>query len=255
MHEGGPYRLHDGEVHVWRIALDASPLTVTAAQLFLSDDERERALRLRHHEDRTRWITCRATLRLILSRYVGLAPEQLCFSFNGNAKPDLSEQLGEDACNFNMSRSGEFAICAIARGRRVGVDLERIQDEVPYADIARERFADEEVAMLNSLPMDDQRGAFFQMWTYKEAYVKACGIGFHLAIDRFAILPASPGCAVLSRADGDAHAERWLLRALALPSGYRGALAVEGPADFVSGEDRNRTYQSPCGDQLVLKTS
>jgi 4'-phosphopantetheinyl transferase len=228
MHNRRFYQLDAGEVHVWRIALDRSPMNLPAAQRLLSEDERARASGLRCYEHRNRWVVGRATLRLILGRYVGIAPEQLYFSCSGNEKPDLSEQLGEDAPNFNISRSGEFALCAIARDRRVGVDIERVQDDVPCLDIARQRFADEEVTMLKSLRLGDQRSAFFQLWTYKEAYVKALGVGFGTPFDQFAVALISRECAAVVRAVTDSSPNRWSLRELVLPQGYCGALAVEG---------------------------
>lgn len=59
----------------------------------------------------------------------------------------------------------------------VGVDVEYIQPEFPFEDIADRYFPSAEAAALRSLPVAEQRCAFFAAWVRKEAWVKAAGAG------------------------------------------------------------------------------
>ena len=67
------------EVHVWRCALDLAPSRVEELLRSLSSDERARAEQLRFPMHRARFIAARGLLRIVLGRYVGMAPDELQF--------------------------------------------------------------------------------------------------------------------------------------------------------------------------------
>lgn len=228
MYEGSPRSLGDDDVHVWCVPLDPSPFQESFAQRLLANDEIARAGRFCRDDHRRRWVEGRAALRLILSLYTAIRPELIRFTYSSYGKPDLTGQFGDHAPRFSMSRSGAYALFAVTRNRSTGVDLERIQDDVAHEDIAHKYFSGEEIAALASLPLCEQRSGFFQLWAYKEAYLKARGVGLAFDLDGFAVIPTSQRRAKLIRAAGDTRPARWALRALRLPSGYRGALAVDG---------------------------
>lgn len=168
-------------VHLWRFRLD-----VSAAQDFLlSDEERLRAERLRDPQKASTWVVARSSLRQILAGYVGIKPEELVFAVNAHGKPHLVDGQRADI-RFNMAHSGEWGLCAVARGDDVGVDVERINGALDHARLAARFFSKEENARLMTVPASRRRREFFRIWTRKEAWLKAKGGGFsetQLALD------------------------------------------------------------------------
>jgi 4'-phosphopantetheinyl transferase len=64
----------------------------------------------------------------------------------------------------------------------VGVDVERIDRRVDIDQLSRSVFSDAERAALMALVDDEKRKRFFQLWTLKEAYIKAVGRGLSLPL-------------------------------------------------------------------------
>jgi phosphopantetheine--protein transferase-like protein len=133
--------------------------------------------------------------------------------------------------DFNVSHSGDLALCAVTRARAVGVDVEAIRPGFATGEVARRFFAPAEVTAFEALPPGERVEAFFACWTCKEAYIKVRGAGIALGLDRFevSLAPGRPA-ALLATHDEPAAAARWRLVALAPGEGYAGALATDGPA-------------------------
>ncbi len=58
-------------------------------------------------------------VRHILSRYVGLAAEDLCFSYGLKGKPELAGTPETSGIKFDLSHSSEFALLAVTQGLTV----------------------------------------------------------------------------------------------------------------------------------------
>jgi 4'-phosphopantetheinyl transferase len=169
------YALRAGEVHVWKTALGSSDAEIGNLRGILSAAERERAGRFTFEKDEARFVSCRARLRTVLSRYIGVAPEKIVFRYEPQGKPALS---GAGGWQFNVSHSRDLAAIAISRFDRVGIDVELIDQDFPRDDVAPDVLAADELADLRALPAEGQAGYFFQVWTLKEALLKAVGSGF-----------------------------------------------------------------------------
>jgi len=215
-------------VHVWWVELDDPRLDYDALYSTLAEDEAARAGRIRKHGERYRWIVARATLRQILGRYVGIEPSLVRFSYSIDGRPRLSGQLNDQALQFSLSHAGSYALCAIARGYRVGVDVE-IQGAFNHDDLARHRFTPQEVDLLASLPSSERGAWFVQLWTYKEAYVKARGLSLDTVLNDIVMVPRATGTTAII-AEHELRAGTWTLRALPVMHGYCGAIAAASPA-------------------------
>jgi 4'-phosphopantetheinyl transferase len=220
--------LRADEVHVWRAALDQPRERLDRLRGALAPDERERASRFHFERDRRRFAAARGLLREILSRYAGLPADALRFGYTSYGKPHLAEEWG-GGVRFNVSHSGELMLCAVGRGREVGVDIEQVRADVEHEEIAGRFFSEREVAALRALPVGLRREAFFLCWTRKEAYIKGIGEGLSLPLDSFdvSLAPGEPASLLAVRGDGRAAA-RWTLRALEPGPGYHAALVAEG---------------------------
>jgi 4'-phosphopantetheinyl transferase len=199
------------EVHIWQTELDLGRHELGDLYAYLSTEERGRADRYRHDRDRVRCIAARGWLRYLLGSYVGGNPRALVFVQDENGKPRLGGVTG-DWLRFNVSHSEGTAVYAVACGREVGVDVERVRDDVPV-EVVRRFFSETEQDALAALPAGLQLRGFFECWTRKEAYLKALGVGL----------------SGLARSDADAA--NWSLHSVDAGPGFAAALAVAGSAD------------------------
>ncbi|HJQ31620.1 MAG TPA: 4'-phosphopantetheinyl transferase superfamily protein [Pyrinomonadaceae bacterium] len=217
------------EVHVWRALLDAPEVRVRRLLELLAPDERERAARFHFERDRRRFTVARGLLRGILGGYLNSAPEALRFVYGAQGKPALVAEQNPGGLRFNVSHSEGVALFAFARGREVGVDVERVSSRVSCEEIAGRFFSPGEVARLRALPAELREAAFFDCWTRKEAYIKARGEGLSLPLDGFDVSlgPGEPTALLANRLD-PAEVARWSLRALAPWPGVAAAVVAEG---------------------------
>lgn len=226
--------LAEGDVHVWQIALDRPVCHDADVRSSLAPDELARATRFVFPADRERFVAARGALRQVLARYVGCAPRQVQFGYGQHGKPTLRGPGAAVGLTFNLSHTRDRALCAVARGRAVGVDVEAIRPEVAIDAIARTTFSPAERARLAALPPAERLAAFFACWTRKEAYLKARGDGLTYPLDRFDVsLGPGEAPALLGSREGPAEVRRWELRALDLGERYAAALAVARPVGRV----------------------
>lgn len=225
----GPEALELGPagVDVWRISLAVDNDRLQHDTGLLSPSEQQRAKRYRVDVHRHRFIVRRAALRTILSRYLDAAPNELSFETNTHGKPHLATPSD---VRFNASHSGSLGLVGVARGRELGIDIERLDRKVELIRLARRFFSSAEAEIIARFQGAAAVAAFFACWTRKEAYVKARGVGLTMGLESFevSIDPLEP--AALLRSDDDpANTRRWWMAHLAPSAEYFGAIAAEGP--------------------------
>jgi 4'-phosphopantetheinyl transferase len=222
----GDLNLNRNQVDVWRVSIKASSDSVQQAESILSADETQRAGRFRFDADRYRFTISRVALRDVLSRYLHCEPRQIDLTIGEYGKPTVDSKPSLD---FNLSHSGDHALIAVARERKVGVDVEHFRDDLEVEKIARRFFSEKENAELISLPSNRQRTGFFNCWTRKEAYIKAHGLGLSLPLDSFdvSLTPNEPAVLRATRSNPQ-EASQWTLLSLDVEDRYAGAVAVDG---------------------------
>lgn len=210
-----------GWVHIFKLALDLSETTRQALRALLSANEQARADRFLLETSRQHFIAAHAQMRAILAGYTKSRPADLRFITGEQGKPALTQ--GEP--RFSLSHSGDAALLAVSFGWEVGVDIEQQDRRIDYANVARRFFAPAETARLLALPPEDQPQAFFAIWTRKEAYLKARGLGLSIPLDSFEVsVPPETPLVIRSGQPG------WSLYALDPGPGLTAALVVEGAA-------------------------
>jgi 4'-phosphopantetheinyl transferase len=179
-------QLPHGEVHVARLSLAEAMPAIPGLTELLSRDERERASAFRFAKDRDRYSVVRGGLRIMLARYLGTRPAAVRFRTNRFGKPLL---VGSDidGLRFSLSHAGSVALFAFTRGCRVGVDVEAIEESLPFADLAGRLFSPPEQLLWRSSPPEEQIRRFFGLWTRKEAYVKGRGHGLSISPPDFTV--------------------------------------------------------------------
>src|SRR5207245_435472 len=103
----------------------------------------------------------RGLLRRVLARYLETDPGQLIFSYAANGKPSLVTKAHRKRVRFNVSHSHQLALFAVTRDRDVGVDIEQMRTDLAVEPLAERFFSPQELATLQSLPIDQMRAGFF----------------------------------------------------------------------------------------------
>lgn len=220
--------LRPGDVHVWHGSVQRSPEYVNGLVSCLSRDEMQRYQSFRSDDDRVRYAAMRGELRNILSRYLCCKPQQIRFTYNAFGKPFL-EAPGRPIW-FSLSHSRGRALFAIAQGSEVGIDLEYVDEEFPFAAVARHIFSEEKCSKLRSLKGQLQPAAFFEAWTRLEAYLKAVGTGF--SYQREFLRSPKLLSRLCSSSKSKIHND-WTLGSLSVHEGYKAALAINGKLNRV----------------------
>jgi len=165
-------------VELWVVGLNASPEKIESAFQLLSDDEQRRAGQFRFPVHRNRFVMSRANLRRILAGYLDIEPAALAFAYSEFGKPSLAAPQTD--IRFNASRSHDRALIACTREREIGVDTEKIREDLDVDQLAQRFFSLEENNRLRAVPADMRHQAFLHFWTCKEAILKAAGMGLSL---------------------------------------------------------------------------
>ncbi len=227
-HTAGELALPDNEVHVWQASTAGAEERHARFAALLSPDERTRAQRFYFEADRARFILVRGMLRRLLGRYTRIDPAQVEFSYGEFGKPEV-KFAGGVPLRFSVSHSGDVALFAFTGWRRVGVDVERVRAMSDTERFAAQLFAASESALLSAVGQEKSRSAFFQLWTAKEAFLKAVGMGLTMPLDRVEVELREDESLRLAALDGDVHeAQRWQLGRIDSGPEYKAALVVEG---------------------------
>lgn len=171
-----------------------------------------------------------AVLRSVLAGYLALRPDALAFGREPRGRPFLLAGQGADGTpppDFNLSDTRGGTVVAVARGLRVGVDLERTDRVLSHRALAPRYFADAEASALAALPEEPARRAFLALWTAKEAACKATGTGIYgqLADWQFVVDEGEPRLVAAPPAAG---ADGWSFRRVAPAPAYTAVVACRG---------------------------
>lgn len=143
-------------------------------------------------------------------------------------KPYLEEGAGLPGLRFNLSHGASQALFAFSPGAELGVDLEEVRPRQDALDLARHFFTPQEQGWLKGMAAIERDRAFARLWTLKEAYLKALGLGLSKPLNSFEV---SPGCFGLQGpvlADFQPQAPGWGLFELDLGLEVCGSLAFRG---------------------------
>lgn len=224
--------LSKGEIHLWKIALDDPALK--PEDLYndiLSEDEKERAGRFRFAEYGNRFVAARAYLRKILGVYCNAKPSDIVFKYNEHGKPGIPEGSNPGEIQFNLSHSGDLALCALTKKSAVGIDIEFLRQVTRPEKILERFFSDRERAYYHSQPESMKIRAFLKLWTIREALSKALGTGFSSQLKEIDLSPALessfPARASITQTN---ESGIWSILQIAPCDGYIGGLAYEGDA-------------------------
>ena len=193
----------------------------------LDEGERRRARALRRAADRRRHVAARALVRTVLSGYLSPAAQDWRFVADAHGRPQLSPEHRLPELQFNIAHTAGLVVLAVTVGGALGVDVETPRRRTDTVALER-YFAPEERAALEALPAAARRRGFFEVWTLKEAYLKARGLGLRVPLESFAFEFGAPAGVTLQVTAACADTpQRWALAQLSLRGRYLLALCAE----------------------------
>ena len=192
--------IQHNEIHLW-IAHDEritdTPLLESYYEL-LSPQELHQFERFRFPAHRHQYLITRALVRCVLSLYFeNVAPYEWQFGKNPYGKPFIQHDL-PIPLRFNISHTHGIVVLALACNSDIGVDVEWTQGTRDIVEIVQHCFSPIEVRQLLQLPVEQQHERFFDLWTLKEAYIKARGKGLSIALTEFSYVFSDDGSKTLT---------------------------------------------------------
>ena len=182
------------EVHLWCLGpgLDIEDALLARYAALLSEDERQRLARYVTSDAAKQFVCTRALVRVVLSRYAARRPVEWVFARGPHGKSIVAVADPNSATNlaFSVSHTESMIVMAVSTGIRVGVDTESAGRKISL-ELMRRTLADPEYLELVRLPDDVRAERFLELWTLKESWLKAVGIGLDFAPSHllFSILP------------------------------------------------------------------
>ncbi len=204
--------LEPESIHIWGVHVPEVQNRMARLESVLSVYERDKAARFRRDADRSSSIAARGALRILLSGYTGMPAAEIEFSYTDNGKPYIKDS----DIAFNVSHSAEWVLIAIGRGRKIGVDIEKIKRTMKVEPVAERYFSPEEQSAIQAA--DDPCALFFELWARKEAYVKACGSTLFSELKRMSV-----------PIEASAEKDGWFFHRLEAGSKYAAAVVSNKP--------------------------
>jgi 4'-phosphopantetheinyl transferase len=167
------------------------------AEAWLSPHEQARLGAMQHPRARAEFLTGRWLLRGLLGLRLGCAPGEVRLALD----PHGALSVPGASVGVNLSHTAGLVALALADGLAVGVDVEWTARPGRTVDLAHRYFAEVEQRELRALPEGEQRARFFALWTLKEAYIKARGLGLKVPLGSFAFRFSAAGLVLHERPD------------------------------------------------------
>ena len=215
--------LQEGQVHLWRVDLDVPDPAFGRLRRTLSEEEILRSERFRFPELQRRFAGGRGALRVILAGYLCVEPERVKFGYTAHGKPFLLNSPAD--IQFNISHSHGFMVAAVCLNSPIGVDIEKKDPRFQAMAIAERFFCDGEKEQIAGLDAGARLEAFFQIWTAKEAVLKATAHGLALELTKVEVALSPLRVVALEGAEKIGN-ENWHLIALQPAEEFCGTLAV-----------------------------
>ncbi|NBM17272.1 4'-phosphopantetheinyl transferase superfamily protein [Streptomyces sp. GC420] len=189
----------------------------------------ERYLELTHPQVRARFCASRLLLKHAAAAALDAPPESVELGYGLTGRPFVR---GCDGVHISLSHTDDLLLVGLAAGGVIGVDAER-GDRALYAPgLGRHMCTPYEAERIEALPAGERNRAVVRLWTLKEAYSKALGLGMLFPFTDFGFSPDAAPTDVL-RPDGTpGTVGTWAFHTLSLDDGRYTVSVAVGDAGF-----------------------
>lgn len=148
---------------------------------YIPEEKVERLLKFKIAEDKKRGVLGELLVRYLICDNLNIKNNEINFTKNKYGKPFLKDYIGLE---YNISHSNQLVVCAIG-DYAVGIDIEYIKNvELGAANYIFEKH---EYEVFSNLPEQRKLDYFYSMWTLKESFIKAKGLGLSIPMNSFSI--------------------------------------------------------------------
>jgi 4'-phosphopantetheinyl transferase len=217
--------------HVWFVFQDQvrDAALLDSYRQLLTEQERSGEFRFHFPEDRHRYLVTRALVRTVLSLYAPIRPTEWSFAANAHGRPEIAnDPMPAVGLSFNVSHTRGLVMMGVSRHRAIGVDTENVRKSPASMDMAEQFCSRNEIAELRSEPDDNRRSErLLEIWTLKEAYVKARGVGLSMPLDQISVsLPGGRGIELAFDGGVDDHRDNWAFWMLRPSNDHQSAVCL-----------------------------
>ncbi|MEU5095330.1 4'-phosphopantetheinyl transferase superfamily protein [Streptomyces sp. NPDC020996] len=202
----------------------------------------DRYLELTHPQVRGRFAASRVLLKFAAAAALGVPPESVEIGYGLTGRPFLR---GYDGVHVSLSHTDGLLLVGLAADGAIGVDAEPAERILYGPGLDRHLCTPFELDRVEALPLAERNPAVLRLWTLKEAYSKALGLGLRFRFTDFGFTPDRAPRAVL-RPDGTpAPVGSWTFRTWSLGDRYTVAVAVEDAGFGRTGDTAAGTALDP----------
>lgn len=216
-------------IDLWKIDLKSEDRNIFMHAQFLTSEEHARAGKYVNGKKSREFIITRSVLRNVIGHVLNENPKYLDISYTRLGMPVLSRQSGSSAIFFNVSHSYDLALIAVTVEDPVGIDIEKMREDVDHEALSKRFFSETEYSDIMQYEGQERLRAFFATWTRKESIVKALGTGIASGLKSFDVTvdpSASPELRA-TRWDDDVE-KHWTLNTIDADKEYFACLASTG---------------------------
>lgn len=223
-------KLNNGDIHLWH--MDQADFELADLQgnclAWLTETELARYQRYQFDRHRKQLLLGRVLIRTALSQYdQSIEPGAWRFRQNAYGKPAIHSQQQRLPLFFNLSHSGDQLVLAVAGFEDIGVDVEQCGRQRRIRKISARYFSSLETEQLLATAPQSQLQRFYDLWTLKEAYIKACGLGLAIPLQQFSYsFSADEKIAIKFDPAREDDASSWQLWQLDMGEKFKLALAA-----------------------------
>jgi 4'-phosphopantetheinyl transferase len=176
------------EIHLWHVKDNQiiDPYLIDLYYQYMNDKERAQQKRFHFQKHKHQYLVTRALVRSVLSLYDdAISPENWEFKKNAYGKPYINNSSVRLPLYFNISHTENLIVLAVTLDCDLGIDVEYLPRISRIDGIVESFFSPSEILSFKALSEEKQQQHFFDLWTLKEAYIKACGMGLSIPLDEF----------------------------------------------------------------------
>lgn len=213
--------LEENDIHIWRYTLDEAEYHAEKTAPIMSVEEQLRCDEYLNKAEKIRYTCNHRFVRQVLAKYLNIAPAEVEFSHAVMGKPFLKQ----GNLFFNYSYRTTFGVLALSKTHEVGVDIENIkllQDPPTFASFS---FSENERELIFNSTPEKFQDTLFTFWTFKEAIIKALGVGLNADLTQIDLAPFFYSEFNSLKFDNDTLYTIKQIKAL---PGYKVAFAVKG---------------------------
>ncbi|MFC7310248.1 4'-phosphopantetheinyl transferase family protein [Streptomyces monticola] len=185
------------------------------ASHWLDEHEQEIAGRFLFERDRRQYLVAHTLVRRALALEAGLAEAELVIWRSSRGRPfiqppDGGLPRGGPELDFNLSHANGYNLLGVVRRHRIGVDVERLDRDEHAVNTIVQTFTPQEQDWVGRAAQGRPRDRrVLRLWTLKEAYSKARGLGLGLPFDEFSFTLAEDRGVLGFQAPEDDLAGKW----------------------------------------------